>query len=65
MSKNIYSDIRAELLETEIGSKRLYIYDGTGINHPTLVLPNLLAIKNLRDYLNEIIEDNPKYFENL
>jgi len=36
------------------------------INHAeawVLVLPNLLAIKKLRDYCQEIIKKYPKYFE--
>ena len=63
MGKYIYSDIRGEILKDELGDVRLYLYNQGGISKPSLVLPNLLAIKKLRDYCQEIIKKYPKYFE--
>lgn len=61
--KTIYSDIWAEVLTTELGDKRIQIYNGTTTSNPSLVLPTLLAMKKLNDYFNEIIKDNKDYFE--
>ncbi len=62
--KDIYSDIWAEVLTTELGEKRIQIYDREATSrNPTLVIPNLVAVKNLRNYLNDIIKDNKKYFK--
>ncbi len=61
--KDIYSSIWCEELTTELGDKRIYIYDGTTTRNPNLVLPNLFAVKELRNYLNEIIKNNGKYFK--
>lgn len=59
--KDIYSDIWAETVTTEVGSKRMYLYDATnGIRNPNLVLPNMEAIKRLRNYLNAIIKEEKK-----
>ncbi len=59
--KDIYSDIWAENVITELGDKRVYIYDyGQGICNPNLVLPNIVAIKKLRNYLNTIIKKDKK-----
>ena len=66
MSATIYSDIYAEIVMTEYGDKSLYIYDGRGKRYsPNLILPNLSAVKKLRDYLNKIVKDksNKKYFD--
>jgi len=65
MSKDIYSDIRAEMLISELGDKRVYIYDHTPRGNPNLILPNLLAIKKLRDYLDNIVNKNKKYYKNI
>ena len=63
MSKDIYSNIWAEILITELGEKRVYIYDHTPRGNPNLILPNLLAIKKLKDYLTDIINKNKDYFK--
>ena len=65
LSKNIYSDIRGEILKDELGDIRLYLYNQNGISKPSLILPNLLAIKRLRDYCEKIIKKYPKYFERI
>lgn len=58
--KDIYSDIWSEVVTTELGEKRVYIYDGTSSRDPNLVLPNIVAVKNLRNYLNTIIKKEKK-----
>ena len=66
MSKDIYSNIWAEILiDEELGGKRVYIYDHTPRGNSSLVLPNLLAIKKLRDYLDNIVNKNKKYYKNI
>jgi len=64
MVKRIYSDIMAEVLIEELDGKRVHIWDeDSNYKNPSLVLPNLLAIKRLRDYLDKLIRKYPKYFE--
>ena len=58
MRRNVYNAIWLEVLTNESDDKRVYIYDGTGRYNPKLILPNLLAVKNLRDHLNKIIKEN-------
>jgi len=65
MSKDIYSNIWAEILITELGEKTVYIYDHTPRGNPNLMLPNLLAIKKLRDYLDNIVNKNKKYYKDI
>jgi len=62
MSKNnIYSDIRGYILTTEGGSIEVHIIDGNGSKYnPNLILPNLLAVKALRNYLNKILKEKNK-----
>lgn len=57
MSDRIYSDIWAEKLKTEAGEEQVYIHDGTNRYRPNLILPNLLAVKKLRDYLDKICSE--------
>lgn len=56
--RDIYSDIRGEEVTTELGEKRIYIYDLNTSRNPNLVLPNLCAVKELRNYLNKILKNN-------
>jgi len=65
MSKDVYSNIWVEMLITELGDKRVYIYDHTPRRNPNLILPNLLAVKQLRDYLDNIVNKNKKYYKNI
>ena len=67
MSEKIYSDMWAEVLVSELGDKRIYIYqEGTIYSlAKTLILPNLLAVKRLKDYLDKICKKNEKYFRNV
>lgn len=59
MSKNIYSDLWAETLITEMKDIKIYIYDRNGDRYkPNLILDNLLEVKKLRDYLNEVLEEH-------
>ena len=60
---DIYGSIRGEILITELGDKRLYLYDRMGMENVKFIFPNLLAIKHLRDYCDEIIKKNPEYFK--
>ena len=57
MSRDVYSGIRLEILFNEWGDKKVYIYDETGSYNPKLILPNLVAVKNLRDHLTKIIKE--------
>ncbi len=62
----IYSGIDAEVLTTATDEKMLYIYDldhSGGRYQPNLILPNLLAMKKLRDYLDAIVQKHPEYFK--
>jgi len=36
--------------------------DNTSAHNPSLVVPNLLAAKYMRDYLDLVIKAHPKYF---
>lgn len=65
MSKNIYGDLWAEILLSESGAKRVYIHQGGTMYTKPLILQNLLAVKRLRDYLDEICKKNKKYFKNV
>lgn len=56
MSDTIYSDLWGEVLINELGDKRVYLYDNTTLRKPSIILPNLLAVEKLRDYLNEILK---------
>ena len=58
--KDIYSDVWGEYVTTELKEKRVYIYDRTTSRNPTLVLPNIIAIKALRNYLNKVIKEDKK-----
>jgi hypothetical protein len=57
MSERIYSDIVACKMTTESGSEEIHIHDGTNQYHPNLIIPNLLAVKKLRDYLDKICNE--------
>ena len=60
----IYSDLEGEILTTESKEQMLYLYDRNGGRYnPNLILPNLLAMKRLRDYLNAIVQKHPEYFK--
>jgi hypothetical protein len=37
--------------------------DRCSYDQPALVIPNLLEIKHLRDYLDSVIKKHPKYFK--
>lgn len=67
MSENIYSDLWAEVLTSESESKRIYIHqEGTIYNlAKTLILPNLLCAKRLRDYLDKVCKENKQYFKDV
>jgi hypothetical protein len=39
--------------------------DQTRYDHPSVVIPNLLEIRNLRDYLDRIVKAHPKYYKRL
>jgi hypothetical protein len=67
MSENIYSDIWAEVLITEGEDKRVYIHQEGSLYTLALVLPNLLAVKNLRDYLDKIVKakENKEYYRRI
>lgn len=65
--EKIYSGIDAEILTTESKDKMLYVYDtdhGSNRYNPNLILPNLLAMKKMRDLLDSIIQQHPGYFKN-
>lgn len=57
MADRIYSDIVAWKMTTESGSEEIHLHDGTNQYHPNLILPNLLAVKKLRDYLDRICNE--------
>ena len=65
MSEDIYSDLWAEVLISEGGTKRVHIHQQGTIYTKPLILPNLLAVKRLRDYLDKICKKNKKYFINV
>ena len=59
--ETIYSDLRAEVLTTELGERFVQIYDtGSTRRNPTLVLPNILCAVMLHDYLDKIIQKSRK-----
>lgn len=55
--KEIASHIDADEIEVHIWTDR------TSAFNPSLVILNLLEVKNLRDYLDRIIKKHPKYFK--
>jgi len=59
MAENIYGGIWAEVLTTELGDRRVYITDEQG---GSIRLPNLLAIKKTRDFLNSILKKYGKEY---
>lgn len=63
MVKDIYSDLWAEQLISEIGDIRVYLYKRGNKDKPDLILENLLCAKRLRDYLDKLIKKHKKYFE--
>lgn len=49
---DIYSDIWGEILFTDYGDVRLYLYGPDSTRHRVaLIIPNKLAMVKLRDYL--------------
>ena len=54
---NIYSDIKVYKMKSESGDEEIHIHDGTNHYHPNLILPNLLAVKKLRDYLDKVCNE--------
>lgn len=61
--KRIYSDITAYWMKSEVDSIEIFIMDSNGSQYrPNLIIPNLLALKKLRDYCNEVLEEHSSYF---
>jgi len=61
--KRIYSDIIGYQMTSEVGSVEIHLVDHNGSHYrPNLIIPNLLALKNLRDYCNEVLEEHSSYF---
>jgi hypothetical protein len=59
--KDIFSELRGEVLRDKWGEIRVYLY-ARGVNtlyNPSLVLTWRLQVERLRDYLNEVLEKNP------
>lgn len=57
----IYSDIEACKMTTEVGRVEIYIIDRNGSKYrPNLILPNMLAVKKLRNYLNTVLKEVKK-----
>jgi hypothetical protein len=55
--QRIYSDLRGEVLTTEMGEKKIYFYDTDGSRrNPSLILYNILEVEKVRDYLNEVLD---------
>lgn len=53
MQENIYSDLWGEVLHKKDVCKRVYLYNGTTINNPTLILDNDVEIDNLIKFLQK------------
>jgi hypothetical protein len=61
MAERVYG-IWSEVLTTELGDRQVYLTDE---KRQVICLPNLLAIKDMRDYLNKVLEKYGKeYFKN-
>ena len=63
MVEDIYSDLWAEQLTSELGDIRVFLYKKGGRDNPDLILENLLCAKRLRDYLDKLIKKHKKYFQ--
>lgn len=67
MSETIYSDLCARAIK-QIGSHdtelEVQLFKTGNLYKPDLVLPNLTAIRNLRNYLTVIIDENKEYWRN-
>lgn len=62
--KRIYSDITGYQMTSETGGVEIHLVDYNGSHYrPNLIIPNLLALKNLRDYCNEVLEEHRSYFK--
>jgi len=57
--KEIYSDIRAYQMTTESGSIEVHIIDHNGSHYrPNLIIPNLLALRKLKEYCEKVLEQH-------
>lgn len=60
MGENFYGDLRVRVLyRSKDPSDRkpiVSLYEGTGM-HPQFILPNMEAVRNLREALSEIIAE--------
>jgi hypothetical protein len=64
--KRIYSDIQAYQMTSESGNIEIFIIDSNGSQYkPNLIIPNILAAKRLRDYLDELCRKNKKYLRSI
>ena len=62
--KRIYSDLIGYQMTSEVGSVEVRLVDENGSHYrPNLIIPNMLALKNLRDYCNEVLEEHSSYFK--
>lgn len=60
----IYSDIEASVQTTEGQDKVILITDHNGSRYrPNLILPNILAVWKMRNYLDKVVKDNADYCE--
>jgi len=62
--KRIYSDLTGHQMTSEMGSVEVHLIDEHGSYYrPNLIIPNMLALKKLRDYCNEVLEEHSSYFK--
>jgi len=52
--KDIYSDLNGEVVVTELGCKRVILYDGTSRRNPTLIIDNELMAQRIIAFLKNI-----------
>ena len=56
--KNIYSDLKGEIIIFESGTRAIYLYDSIHNRYsPALVIPNKLAVENMIKFLKEKLKE--------
>lgn len=54
----IFSDLMAKTLIDDLDNVHVFLYNTGKADKPKLILNNLLAIKNLRNYLDKVMRKN-------
>ena len=62
--KRIYSDLIGYTMKSEVDNIETFFIDSNGSTYrPNLIIPNLLALKKLKEYCEEVLNEHPEYFK--